>query len=351
MSKLIVAWAAIVAGLALFVAGCGSSTSPPTGGPATAAIATDPAEPALSAQPAPSPTATATAAPTPAPIVVAAAPLEPALKQLWQTGGPKPPRDGACCITVAPDGKLWASSEWDASFWIIDPDGKHLESWGTAGKGDGQFNFVAGTGGYGAVAFDPDGTFYVADAGNHRIQKFGKDRSFIKAWGSFGDGEGELASPMDVASDGRGHVYVVDNDRRDVQQFSSDGAYLKTLVKDLTNQFIDIDAAGRLYVDNGTTILVFDADGTQLPGFDLSATGAKASGMAFDAEGNLFVATVSSYFTPIETKAIYMIDAGGKVLHAWPGEADSIALDPEGGALYSSFYADPFIRKLELPKP
>ena len=38
--------------------------------------------------------------------------------------------------------------------------------WGTAGTGDGQFNWPTG------VAVAPDGSVYVADALNNRIQKF-----------------------------------------------------------------------------------------------------------------------------------------------------------------------------------
>ena len=41
-----------------------------------------------------------------------------------------------------------------------------VKEWGTAGSGDGQFNSPFG------VAVDSNGDVYVADTGNHRIQKF-----------------------------------------------------------------------------------------------------------------------------------------------------------------------------------
>lgn len=40
--------------------------------------------------------------------------------------------------------------------------------WGTKGSGKGQFNAVYGL----AVIVDASGSVYIADSGNHRIQKF-----------------------------------------------------------------------------------------------------------------------------------------------------------------------------------
>lgn len=344
----------LVVGLALNLAGCGSSSSTPSGGSSTAAALPSVQAPS-SASASSSPTISPTIAPPPSPVVVAAAKPEPPLKQLWQVGGPRPSKDGGCCVTVAPDGKLWVSAEWDSTFWIIDPNGKYLESWGTPGKGEGQFDFPVKDDGWGAVAFDPDGTFYVADAGNRRVQKFDKDRHFIKAWGSFGTDDGQFATPALISSDGKGHVYVSDEVRLDVQEFSSDGSYIRTLAADYVADDLlatAIDARGHVYVDNGPIILVFDADGLPLPGIDLSTAGGVTAGMALDAAGNLYIAINTGYLGPsIDTLSIYELDASGAVLHAWPGDADMIALDPVGGALYSSFFRDPFISKLELPKP
>jgi DNA-binding beta-propeller fold protein YncE len=47
-------------------------------------------------------------------------------------------------------------------------DGRLVKSWGTPGKGEGQFHLPH------SIAFDDDGKLYVADRSNKRIQIFAR---------------------------------------------------------------------------------------------------------------------------------------------------------------------------------
>jgi tripartite motif-containing protein 71 len=59
-----------------------------------------------------------------------------------------------------------------------------VTKWGQLGESDGRFVSPMG------VAVDSSGNVYVADLGNHRIQKFDSEGTFITKWGSEGEGDG-----------------------------------------------------------------------------------------------------------------------------------------------------------------
>jgi DNA-binding beta-propeller fold protein YncE len=158
---------------------------------------------------------------------------------LWETpGDPDSPPWYPAHLVVAPDGNIWVADGENDRFQIVSPDGGRVEVWGESGSGEGQFDFTTeGWAGYdhGAIAFAPDGGFYVADPGNHRIQRFGPDRGFLSAWGSEGREDGQFVTPIDLVVDGQGRVVVLDSSRNSgpagpgvgaVQVFSADGRFL-----------------------------------------------------------------------------------------------------------------------------
>ena len=100
--------------------------------------------------------------------------------------------------------------------------GTFLATWGSEGSEDGQFNSPYG------IAVDGSGKVYVADSGNHRIQKFSSKGIFLATWGSNGLRNGQFDSPHGIAVDGSGNVYVADSGNHRIQKFNPDGTFLAT---------------------------------------------------------------------------------------------------------------------------
>jgi hypothetical protein len=87
------------------------------------------------------------------------------------TGGPF---NGTTDIAFAPDGHLLISDGYgNARILEYSADGKRLRQWGSAGAGPGEFNLPP------AIQVAADGTIYVADHENGRIEKFARDGRFL----------------------------------------------------------------------------------------------------------------------------------------------------------------------------
>jgi len=124
-------------------------------------------------------------------------------------------------VAVAGDGTLYVADTNNHRIQHLASDGAPLETWGSFAKVDpgpapgGTFNEPWG------IAVAPDGTVYVADTWNHRIQRFSPTGRFLGMWGTFGQAESLTAlwGPRAVAVDGTGRVYVADTGNKRVVVF------------------------------------------------------------------------------------------------------------------------------------
>ena len=78
----------------------------------------------------------------------------------------------------------------------------------------------------GSLTVGPDGSVYVADTGNFRVQVFTPAGGFVRSIGEFGNGPGQFTWPFDLAVDADGNVYVADDKEQTLAKLSPSGRQL-----------------------------------------------------------------------------------------------------------------------------
>jgi DNA-binding beta-propeller fold protein YncE len=101
-------------------------------------------------------------------------------------------------VALSPAGDLYVTDGYgNARVHKYDPAGRLLFSWGEPGGGPGRFRVPHG------IAVGHDGTVYVADRENSRLQLFTPNGKYLSEWT-------DLARPSQVFLDPAGDVYVAE---------------------------------------------------------------------------------------------------------------------------------------------
>jgi DNA-binding beta-propeller fold protein YncE len=259
-------------------------------------------------------------------------------------------------IAVAPDGSLYVADSLNHRIQHFSPSGEVLQIWGQFGdatQGDapgGRFNEPWG------VAVAPDGTVYVADTWNYRIQKFTADGQFLSMWQAFGpDGTDVFYGPRGIAVDAHGRVLVVDTGNKRVVVFDADGNYLTQFggAGLEPGQFdepvgIALDGNGNVYVTDtwNQRVQVFAPDETGL-NFTPVAEWAVSGWFGGSVENKPFIAVDAQkhvYVTDPEACRVLEFTADGQIVRTWGtcssdvngfGLPVGVAVDAAGGVWVS----------------
>jgi hypothetical protein len=336
--------------LAALIAGCSPAAPAPT---PTGTARVEPNTSPLASSPTPdtaaptvTPTEQATASqpadPTPPLINPGTMQTEPPLEQLWQATGP----DGDEVLfnpAIDPEGRIWAPVAGANHFLIFDRDGNYLESWGESGDGEGQFNFRhPWSDAFGGIAFAPDGSFYVSEGGNRRVQKFDPDRNFVLSWGSFGPGEDQFLVLDAIATDGAGNVYVHDDEQSMHKMFTPDGEFVRTFA-DGSTPWIAVSEDGHVYAQmwERNVLNEYAPDGSLVRSIDLDGLARlpRVADLEVDAQGRLWISSVDEQGEIDVPDKLFVLEADGRLIHRWDGVAvTQFALDPAGDRTYTTFF-------------
>ncbi len=228
---------------------------------------------------------------------------------------------GLATQTVAPAGATEAAPVFSAQ-------------WGTGGSGDGQFNDPL------AAAVDGSGNVFVADTGNHRVQKFSPAGVLLTQWGTHGTGDGQFDGPVGVAVDASGNVYVSDAGNDRVQKFSSAGVFVTQWGSEHTGSGqldnpvgVAVDGSGNVYVADTShyRVVKFTTAGSVVAVWSLRTdTGLppltppfQPRNLAVDGSGNVYV-TVPQY------DRVQKFSSVGAFVSQWTTESLGVAVDGSG---------------------
>jgi DNA-binding beta-propeller fold protein YncE len=317
------------------------------------ASATQKVVPNHSSTPTPVSTNTFTPSPTPNPV-----------KFVLQISGQPDPLIWPSGLALDAEGNLFVADTRNHRIQKFDSNGQFLATWGSAGSGDGQFNFIWGDPNHNlpgaGLAFDAQGNLYITDMGNVRIQKFDSNGKFLAKWGSQGTGDGQFARPLDLAVDAQGNVYVIDDrssPKGRIQKFDSNGKFLARFGEGL---FVDpgliaVDGPGNIYVPDVAhgTILKLNNSGELIATWGSSGSEEGQFqgplGIDLDSEGNVYVVDSGN-------GRIQVLDNNGEFLFQWgtSGSSNGKFRDPYGiridneGNIYISDQFNNRIQKFRL---
>jgi hypothetical protein len=327
------------------------------------------ASPVAAAAPTPVPTLAPTPSPRGSPIAVGPS----AAKLLWSATGGAGGLSFPNGLALDPQGRLWVADTGHSRFAIYNPDGSFAGDWGGPGSADGQFRLQRSDGaGFGAVAFAPDGSFYVLDVGNHRVQHFDAHRTFLNTWGSFGTGPGQFSDPIAIAVDSAGAVHVLDDQRGVVETYDNHGNVLGSFATHLTavdtGGAFALDAAGNVYISSccgvDGQIRKFDSSGKHVLTMGSAGTGpgqfqGEPGAVAIDADGRVFA--IDGYGAPgyairvfDETGAYLTSLASGQSGDSTGGFVTGLLLDGHDALYVSIFeggYGGDHVEKFQLLSP
>jgi DNA-binding beta-propeller fold protein YncE len=126
-------------------------------------------------------------------------------------------------IRIDPQGNLWTVDAGNSMVYKFTRNGEKLMEISVGEQPEGKSGFTGTT----DIAFAPNGHLYISDGyGNARVLEYTAEGKRLKQWGNAGTGPGQFRQPHGIAIDHQGTVYVADRQNGRLQRFDLNGKYL-----------------------------------------------------------------------------------------------------------------------------
>jgi sugar lactone lactonase YvrE len=122
-------------------------------------------------------------------------------------------------VAVDGAGQIYVADTWNGRIQVFKPDGVFVAAWGYFNTTNGELGDPMALFGPRGLAVDASGNLLVADTGNKRILRFTPGGELLQQTGGGGVALGRFEEPTDVAVDPRdGSVFVADAWNRRIQK-------------------------------------------------------------------------------------------------------------------------------------
>ena len=127
-------------------------------------------------------------------------------------------------LRIDHEGNIWVADFGQHIVQKFTPEGELLQTLGVKGeKGADQTHFNMPT----DMAITPTGDIFITDGyGNRRVVHFDKDGKYINEWGGYGTEPGKFVLPHAIVIDSQGKLYVADRNSGRIQVFDQTGKLL-----------------------------------------------------------------------------------------------------------------------------
>ena len=180
-------------------------------------------------------------------------------------------------VVVAQDGSVFVADTFNHRIQKFDDSGKFINMWGNFAQGDSPESFWGPRG----IALDQKGNVFVTDTGNKRVVIFDSDLNYLTQFGGGGFEAGQFDEPVGITINSSGQIIVADTWNRRVQIFQPDGSgfgFIPINSFDVSawygqgidnKPYITTDAEDNIYLSDPEVgrILKFNASGDYLMGY------------------------------------------------------------------------------------
>ena len=235
------------------------------------------------------------------------------------------------CVAIHDNGDIYVGSD-DGCIYVFDQTGQRKSTICISGSGDGQFSYPHG------ISIKGD-VLYVADSGNHRVQKLTSSGKFLHKFGQQGSGQGQFNLPVAVIIDSNKKLIVSDYNNHRIQIFNENGGWLLTIDGNGSGNHsfqspwgLALDPQGNIHVavHGSTTIKVFSKEGVYVR---MYGDPNDPRGLAIDGEGYSLVSEISGHCLSIYDPEGNKIHTVGNLKHPM-----GTALDPRVGSVFIADY-------------